>query len=106
VLNYWSAGKINAAQDVLGIANHLNVMGLALFVTLRVTELPVFAPNEYFWTHHWKEGKEEKWEAFARAVREIMAEAGNFKISDLTMQDKFDYIEKLKGRYKPKDKKA
>jgi hypothetical protein len=33
-----------------------------------------------------------------------MAEVGDFKTSDLTMQDKFDYIEKLKGRYKPKSK--
>jgi hypothetical protein len=50
-----------------------------------VTELTVFAPNEYFWKHHWKEGKEEKWEAFARVVRQIMAEVGDLKISDLTM---------------------
>jgi len=28
-------------------------------------DLPVFEPNNYFWQHHWKEGKEEKWEAFA-----------------------------------------
>ena len=102
VLNYWSAGYVSAAQDVLGISNHLNILGLALFMTLKVSELPVFAPNDFFWKHHWREGKEEKWEAFARAVRQIMAETGNFKTSDLTMQDKFDYIEKLKGRYKPK----
>lgn len=104
VLKYWTLGKIKASQDVLGISNHLNVIGLALAITLRVIELPVFAPNEYFWKHHWQEGKEEKWEAFARVVREIMAEVGDFQISDLTMQDKFDYIEKLKGRNKPKSK--
>ena len=98
VLKYWTLNNIKASQDVLGIANHLNVIGMAIAVTLKVTELPVFTPNEYFWKHHWQEGKEEKWEAFARAVRQIMAEAGDFKLSDLTMQDKFDYIEKLKGR--------
>jgi lysophosphatidylcholine acyltransferase/lyso-PAF acetyltransferase len=98
VLKYWTLNNIKASQDVLGIANHLNVIGMAIAVTLKVTELPVFAPNEYFWKHHWQEGKEEKWEAFARAVRQIMAEVGDFKLSDLTMQDKFDYIEKLKGR--------
>ena len=89
---------------MLGISNHLNVIGTAIAITLKVTELPVFAPNEYFWKHHWQEGKEEKWEAFARVVRQIMAEVGDFKISDLTMQDKFDYIEKLKGKKSAKNK--
>jgi hypothetical protein len=36
-------------------------------------ELPVFEPNEYFWQHHW-DGREEKWVAYARAVRQIIAE--------------------------------
>lgn len=98
VLRYWSLGGINAAQDVLGIVNHLNVIGMAIFMTLTVDELPVFEPNEYFWKNHWREGKEEKWEAFARVVRDIMAEVGGLKVSDLTMQDKFDYIELLKGK--------
>jgi hypothetical protein len=30
--------------------------------------MPIFEPNEYFWQNHW-DGKEEKWEAYARAVR-------------------------------------
>ena len=95
VLKYWTLGKIKASQDVLGISNHLNVIGLALAITLRVIELPVFAPNEYFWKHHWQQGKEEKWEAFARVTRQIMAEVGGFKLSDLHMQDKFAYKKAL-----------
>lgn len=83
---------------MLGIVNHLNVIGMAIFMTLTVDELPVFAPNEYFWKNHWREGKEEKWEAYARVVKDIMAEVGGLKVSDLTMQDKFDYIELLKGK--------
>ena len=79
---------------------------MSIFITLKVSELPTFAPNEYFWKNHWKEGKEEKWEAFARAVREIMAEVGGLKISDLTMQDKFDYIDKLNGREPKRQKKT
>jgi hypothetical protein len=43
------------------------------FITVNVDVLPVFLPNEYFWTHHWQEGKEEKWQAFARVTRNIMA---------------------------------
>jgi hypothetical protein len=31
-------------------------------------EMPVFRPNDFFWKHHW-DGKEEKWQAYARAVR-------------------------------------
>jgi len=37
---------------------------------------PTFKPNEYFWEHHQKEG-EEKWETYARAIREIIHEGGN-----------------------------
>ena len=98
VIKYWSLNNIKASQDVLGLANHLNVIGMAIAIKQQVIELPVFTPNDYFWKHHWKEGKEEKWEAFARVVRQFMAEIGEFKLSDLTMQDKFEYIEKLKGR--------
>lgn len=56
------------------------------------TELPVFAPNEYFWKHHW-DGKdpEERWKVYANAVREVMAEVGGFKLSDATMEDKLAY---------------
>lgn len=53
--------------------------------------MPAFKPNEYFWTQHWREGREEKWEAFARAVRQIMCDHGDFKPCDLEMKDKFTY---------------
>ena len=38
--------------------------------TLKMKVYPVFKPNQYFWDNHWQEGKEEKWQAFARVVRE------------------------------------
>lgn len=38
-------------------------------------EMPVFAPNEYFWQNHW-DGEEDKWCAYARVVRQIIAEQG------------------------------
>lgn len=69
VISYQSFFPVKAAQDVLGIANHLNVIGMAGYINGHVIELPVFTPNEYFWKHFWNEGKEEKWEAFARVVR-------------------------------------
>jgi hypothetical protein len=44
-------------------------MGMTPFMTCEAMYMPVFEPNDYFWANHWQEGKEEKWEAFARAVR-------------------------------------
>jgi hypothetical protein len=63
-----------------------------LIVKTELIEMPVFAPNEYFWKHHW-DGKdpEQKWEVFANAVREAMSEASGLKLSDSTLQDKMDY---------------
>ena len=51
---------------------------------------PVFKPNQYFWDNHWKaDSGEEKWEAYARVVREeIMAKSFNFKLSDCKAEDK------------------
>jgi len=67
-------------------------------------ELPVFTPNEYFWNHHW-DGKEEKWVAYARAIREIIAEQGDFQVYDVDMEDKLafkQHIRGKKGTHKPK----
>jgi hypothetical protein len=61
---------------------HINLYGACGFINLTVNVLPVFAPNDYFWKHHWQEGKEEKWEAYARVVRQIMSEVGSLKLSD------------------------
>ena len=63
----------------------------SVWVTVQNDVLPVFEPNDYFWQNHWQEGKEEKWEAFARVVRQIMADHGGYKLSDLSMEDKFKY---------------
>lgn len=60
------------------------------YMTAHIKELPVFKPNDYFFKHHVKEG-EEKWMAYMRVIREIMAESLNFKLSDQRLEDKFDY---------------
>ena len=67
-------------------------------------EMPVFAPNDYFWKNHW-DGKDEKkkWYVFAEAVRQAMAECGNYKLSSATMQDKMEYKEIIWGKSKKKD---
>lgn len=62
--------------------------------------LPVFEPNEYFWKNYWEEGKEEKWQAFARANREILSEHLGIGLSDFKMEDKFTYKNELKAARK------
>ena len=49
--------------------------------TLKMIEMPVFRPNEYFWKNHW-DGKEDKWITYARAVRAVMAEHSGMEVSD------------------------
>ena len=44
------------------------VIMLSVGFRIRANYLPVFEPNDYFWKHHWQEGKEEKWQAYARAL--------------------------------------
>jgi hypothetical protein len=90
-----------------------------VFITAIRKDLPVFEPNDYFWRHHWNEGKEEKWEAFARAVREIIVEHSADPMSPInpatgfgslrqvlvetTMEDKLEYKKELKCIMAKKD---
>ena len=65
--------------------------------------MPVFEPNDFFWEHHW-DGKEEKWVAFARAVRQAIIETGDFKDTPMSMRDKLEYKNLVRGK-KPKEQK-
>lgn len=67
-------------------------------------EMPVFAPNEYFWKHFW-DGKDPdtKWEIFAEAVREAMAQTGGFLLSESQQEDKVVYKEIVWGKNAIKD---
>jgi len=55
-----------------------------------VIEFPVFQPNEYFFKNHQKEG-EEKWQTYARAIREIMTDGTGLELSDATIEQKYEY---------------
>lgn len=61
---------------------------------------PAFKPNDYFFEHHWnKDTGEQKWEAYARVVREeIIGKAFDFKMSSLKMEDKFAFKDLMKGK--------
>lgn len=59
--------------------------------------MPVFKPNEYFWQHHW-DGKEHKWEAYARAIRQTMADHAGLIISDTSLEQKVDFKYLVRGQ--------
>jgi hypothetical protein len=64
-----------------------------------LSEMPVFTPNEYFWKHHW-DGKEEKWMAFARAVRQVIANELGVPTSESSLREKFEYKAMMRGSKK------
>ena len=58
----------------MGIMESAAYMNMNSSTKMIFSELPVFKPNEYFWANHWNEGKEERWEAYARVIRTIICE--------------------------------
>jgi len=85
---------------MLAAVNVLFHCGLTLFT---IYEMPVFEPNEFFWQNHWQEGKEEKWQAYARAVRELMAEVGDLELSKCSMEDKLAYKKLIRNQSTKQD---
>lgn len=79
VFNYTEGSQIKASQDVAGFLFHTLVVIACLGIRMDLQVLPVFEPNEFFWKNHWREGKEEKWECYARVIQEIMADVGKYK---------------------------
>ena len=77
-------------------------LGSVPYASLYIKELPVFKPNDYFFENHQKKD-EEKWETYARIVREIMAKEGGYELSDNTIEDKFEYKKLIFGKGKQSD---
>ena len=75
---------------------HTLMTGLCGPMTVNVDVLPVFEPNDFFWKNHWREGQEEKWEAFARVTRDIISSHGGFGQCELKMDDKLAYKQALR----------
>ena len=98
-LKYWSANGISPQNDTIG-PWHLYFCLLSAGTTLHMKMYPVFKPNAYFWEHHWSESSgEQKWEAYARIVREeIIAKSFDFKLSTVCMEDKFTFKDVIKGK--------
>ena len=91
---FWSTNVI-WTQDVVGFAKTMLVVGSYGPLMVDQDILPVFKPNAYFWKNHWDAGKEEKWEAYARVMREIMSTHIGYETSELKMEDKFAYKAEL-----------
>lgn len=98
VSKFWTlTGVLPVHGDSISFLAYFNILFMTGFCAVTYQEMPDFKPNDYFWEHHW-DGKEEKWVAFARAVRTVMAEAGGFKLSDLSLEDKLDYKNLVRGK--------
>jgi hypothetical protein len=101
IANFYDAPRISSAYGIHDIFLYIFVHCMNPYVTLRIREYPVFEPNDYFFEHHWDEKSgEEKWEAYARVIREIIANSFNFKLSELSMEDKKKYKEEMKAALK------
>lgn len=64
--------------------------------------LPVFQPNEYMFEKFKNKGS-ERWEAYAWCVRDAMAKAGGFEVTDIPVRAKLAYYQYLNGRIDIKD---
>jgi lysophosphatidylcholine acyltransferase/lyso-PAF acetyltransferase len=76
--------------------------GTCPYAKVTITEMPVFTPNEFFWKNHMKEG-EEKWETYARVIRELMAKEGGFMLADIDFEEKYKYKELIYGKGRHSD---
>jgi hypothetical protein len=85
----YSSAVFSPAHDVMPMGVHFVVLLSQLTNQVECTELPIFAPNEYFYKTHLKPGQ-EKWEVFATAVREVISDAISLPTSEATSQDKND----------------
>lgn len=95
---YWSANGISLQNDTLG-QSHFYFACLSLYTTLDMKVYPVFQPNEFFWKNHWDEKSgEQKWEAYARVIREIIAKSHGFELAEISMEHKFTYKDIAKGK--------
>ena len=95
--------NIEVAHGMIGIIPSVLLMMLNPYIWMQIKEYPVFKPNEYFWEHHWQKDKEEKWEAYARVIKNIIAQSFDIKISEFTIEDKMVYKKTLYGDKKKRE---
>lgn len=79
-IKYNNFGLISPSSGILdGFVHHVLVCTYPVCL-LDVYDMPVFKPNEWFFEHHQKEG-EERWETFARVIRQIISDNSGIEIA-------------------------
>jgi len=105
--HYFSFWSLTGVRPVHGDAMSLLQWTIMIFhcgfFKYTINEMPVFEPNEYFWKNHW-DGKEEKWKAYARTMRQIIADEANLKLSSCTQADKVHYKKMIRNGLPPAKK--
>lgn len=77
----YRAPLINPESGILADIKYLVTLPGCIFSWVEVIEMPVFRPNELFWEKFTKP-HEERWETYARVMREIIHEGGNIKYAE------------------------
>ena len=73
---------------------------LSQYTTCHMKVYPVFKPNDYFKKNHG-----DKWEDYVKIIREeIMRKSFDFELSDIVMDDKFEFKSIMKGEKKDEKK--
>lgn len=95
-IRYNTFGFVSPSSGILdGFAHHVLITASPMCI-VDFYEMPIFKPNEYFWQHHLREG-EEKWEAYARVIRDIIHEGSGVPImkkedgSEIDIKEKLEY---------------
>ena len=73
-MKYWSARCNFQHGDASSTAAWICMSFQTVVTTFTVYQMPIFEPNDYFWINHWNAESEEKWEAYARVIRTLIAE--------------------------------
>jgi 1-acyl-sn-glycerol-3-phosphate acyltransferase len=79
VITFEVKEKISLAMDVIDILCHAFVIMFTPIHWIKLYNLPVFVPNEYFFTHN-TTGKED-WLYYSETLREIMCEVSGLRLS-------------------------
>jgi len=90
-------GMVNPCYDVIDFW-HLIILMIASFgfYSSCLYIMPPFTPNEHMLKKHADKGKED-WEIFAWCVRDAMAKAGSFEVSDQPLREKLVFESFMKG---------
>jgi hypothetical protein len=97
----WNSYFQSGCSGVIDGLPHYIIGASTPFSTVTKIELPIFRPNEFFWENHQREG-EEKWQTYARVIRQLMSDVSGIPTLDVNIEEKFEYKKilypKMKGK--------